>query len=531
MSAVSKKRIEAVTKVSAVSMRVEEFLASAEQSLVRGDFVRAISQAQEAVQRAPDNAKAWRLLGAAMSAVGRRTEAVAALERAVAISPGDAIIQNSLGAALVAEGQRARAIDAFERATQLAPDLIQAWQNLASLLAIDNRPEESLVAIDHALERAPRVFAARIHRGAMLLALGREDESNAEYREVLRDNPAAVGAWLGLAGLKSQHFSSEDVEQLQRLRRDAALHERDRYALGFVLAQALDDHGRYADAFAVLDEANAGVRRILPWDAATASKEVDVILAAFEVPAPASSAQAGSEVIFIASLPRAGSTLIEQILASHAQVEGAGELDDLDAVIEAESRRRGSAFATWAPQISDADWCRLGRDYLARTARWRERKPWFTDKSLANWRYVGAVRRMLPGARIVLCSRDPLETALSCYRQNFGGAAQAWSYDVASIVAYMHDFDRASRRWLLQYPQAVRLQAYESLVAQPEQEIRALLEFCGLPFDSACLQFHKTQRAVNTLSASQVRTPIRSDTARAARYGASLDALRAALRE
>ncbi|TLY53082.1 MAG: tetratricopeptide repeat protein [Gammaproteobacteria bacterium] len=508
-------------------------LQAVEQRLIRGDFAAALSTAQQLVQVAPDNAKAQRLLGAALAGLGRRAEALHAFERALARAPEDALIHNSLATILLAEGQRERALAAFRRATELAPDLAPAWYNLSLLQMIENRPEAALVAIDRVLALAPRLLPARVQRGSILLALGREDEAIAEYRRARDAHPDAVQPWLGLAGLKRNRFSPAEVERLGALNANPAIAERDRAALGFVLAQALDDQGRYAEAYAALDGANAGVRRHLPWDGAAHSTQVDAILGAFAQPAAVHAAvgdpQQGASVIFVVSLPRAGSTLIEQILASHPDVEGAGELDDLENVLVEESQRRGVPFARWASQASAEDWRRLGAEYLVRTARWRARKPYFTDKLPGNWRNIGAIRRMLPAARIVVCARDLIETALSCWRQHFGGSLQPWSYDLASIGAYLRDFERACAHWQHLEVGAMRVQSYEALLADPEGQTRALLAFCGLDWDPACLQFHRTQRNVTTLSASQVREPLRRDTARAAKYGSLLDPLRAAL--
>jgi len=506
-------------------------LASAEQCLIGGDHINALRFAQDALQQGPDNPKALRLLGAALSLEGRHDEAVAALERATKLAPQDALIRNGLGAALIAHGQRDRALVEFTLATQLAPDLLPAWHNVAVLLSAEHRFEESLAAIDQLLAQAPAVLSARIHRGVTLLALGREEEAIKEYRRARDEHPDAVQPWLGLAGLKRSRFSPAEVERLGALSVSPAIAERDRAALGFVLAQALDDQGRHAEAFATLDRANAGVRQHLPWHAAAHHKEVDAILAAFERPAdvPPADLQRGAEVIFVVSLPRAGSTLIEQILASHPEVEGAGELDDLESVLAGEGRRQGAALTQWAARANAADWRRLGEDYLARTARWRAHKSYFTDKLPGNWRNIGSIRCMLPAAHIVVCTRDPLETALSCWRQHFGASLQPWSYDIASIGAYMRDFDRASAHWRRLEAGAIRVQSYEALLADPEAQTRALLAYCGLTWDPACLQFHKTQRHVTTLSASQVREPLRRDTARAAKYGSLLDPLRAAL--
>jgi len=211
-------------------------------------------------------------------------------------------------------------------------------------------------------------------------------------------------------------------------------------------------------------------------------------------------------------------------------IDGAGELQDLPAVLHAESARRGREFPKWVADTKPADWRRLGVEYLQRTARWRERRPRFTDKSPDNWRFIGAVMHMLPGARVVICQRDPVETCLACFRQMFVRGGQAFSYDLDDLAAYWRDFDRAARHWQTTYPDRVHMQSFEALVAHPEAQIRALLEFCGLAFDPACLKFHETQRNVATASAAQVREPLRRNGARAPAYGALLSPLRAALR-
>jgi len=508
---------------------LEATLRAAEQCLVRGDVAEALRQATLATRQAPDDARGLRLLGAALARNGRQDDAIATLERALERAPDDALIHNSLGACLSASGDRPRAISAFRRATELAPDLVQSWQNLALLLFVEQRVAEALAAVDEVLARAPQLAGVRVHRGAMLLSLGRVEEAVAEYRRARDDNPNIVGPWLGLGGVKQYRFSDAEAESLRALHDDPRLGARDRAALAFVRGRILDDRGAYAEAFALFARANAAVRACVPWDAAAASAEVEATLDAFSGSATSSADGRGAEMIFVVSLPRSGSTLIEQMLASHPQIHGAGELVDLESILDAEGARRGVPFAQWATRATDADWQRLGDGYLQATAHWRAKKPFVTDKHPGNWRYVGAIRKMLPGARIVVCRRDPLETALSCYRQHFGGSTQAWSYDIASIAAYWRDFERASERWLLLHPASVRVARYEQLVADPRGEISALLEFCRLQFDPACLEFHKTRRDVSTMSASQVREPLRRDTARADRYGNLLDPLRAAL--
>jgi Sulfotransferase family len=234
-------------------------------------------------------------------------------------------------------------------------------------------------------------------------------------------------------------------------------------------------------------------------------------------------------VIFVVSLPRSGSTLTEQILASHPQVTGGGELQDMEKVIEEENQRHGVPLQQWARAATAADWDRMGKDYLQRTAHWRQKKPRFVDKMLANWRFAGAILAMLPDARIVVSRRDPLENTFSCYRQMFGDYGHVYSYDMQDVASYWHDFDRMCRRWVELYPDRVHNMVYEDLLADQEGKTRELLDFCGLEFDPACLRYYETERSVKTISSAQVREPLRRDTAKAPKYGALLDPLRAAL--
>jgi hypothetical protein len=282
-----------------------------------------------------------------------------------------------------------------------------------------------------------------------------------------------------------------------------------------------------AESLGALARAHAVAPLRQRWSATAHHALVDATLAAFDPPPNGADESIGREVIFIVGLPRSGSSLTEQILASHSQVEGGGELSDLPRVLTEESRRRNQPLQHWARAAQSDDWRRLGQRYLERTARRRSRRPRFTDKLPYNWLYIGAIRAMLPGAQIVVCRRDPLETCLSCYRQRLTN--NEYTRTFGDLAAFWHDFDRAVKHWRKLHAQRLHETVFEELVAEPEQRIRALLASCGLDFEHACLDFHKTQRDVHTPSAAQVRQPLRHDTARAARYGSLLDPLRAAL--
>lgn len=511
---------------SGLSAEVSRLLDQAGAHLDRRDAKSAAPLIAGALALAPDHPEVLRLAAVAAVLDGRADDAVAALRRALASQPNDALLHNNLGSALAAAGDSDGAIEAFRRASAIAPTLAAPWYNLGKTLKARGDSADADEALVRALALAPGHVSAHIVHGDNLKALGRIDEAAAAYRAAIARDPLAAHAWWGLANLKTVRFDAADVAALERAFSEHAGY--DRPALGFALAKAFEDQDRYADAFAVLETANALRRAQQPWDRARFEREVDAIVAAFSDIAPVTPDSFGREVIFVVSPPRSGSTLVEQIIAAHPDVEGAGELPDLSIVIDEESRRRGRPFPAWVAEADAADWHRLGERYLERTARWRARRPRFTDKSLLNVPYVGAAAAMLPGARFVDCRRDPLETALSCWRQWFA-QGQAWSYAIDDIGAFWRGHERLLALWHAHVPSALHTLVHETLVAEPEASVRELLDFCGLAFDPACLAFHRSERSVRTASAAQVRQPLRRDTGRADRYGALLDPLRRAL--
>lgn len=484
---------------------------------------------EAAVALAPNHPEVLRLRAVVAHMQKRFAEAIALLQRAIALRPGDALIHNNLGSALGENGDIEGALAEFRRSCELAPHIAGAWFNLGRALETQAYTREAEAALARCLQLEPTHIQARVLRGHALRVLGRIDEAAAEYRRALTIQPDFLAALNGLANLKTVQLEPDEVRTLGRLFARHDLGEEDRVQAGFALMGALEDQGRYREAFAVAACTNATKRRQLVWNAKVFSDKTSAVAAAFgTVPRSDADPGQGSEVIFVVSMPRSGSTLVEQILAAHPEVEGANELEVLPDLLVAESRRHGVDFPHWVGHATPADWDRLGKTYLEQTGRWRQSRPRFTDKALSNWLYAGAIRAMLPGARIVNCRRDPVETCLSCFRQAFA-RGHGYAYDMEELAAFWRDYDKLSRIWPERIPEAFHTLVYEELLADPEREIRRLLEFCGLPFDEACLRSHEIERSVRTASASQVREPLRRDTARALRYGELLAPLRRAL--
>jgi tetratricopeptide (TPR) repeat protein len=478
---------------------------------------------------APERFVALRAQAREQQRRGDLVATVLSLRSALRLRPDDAELSVELSDALRASGDMEGAIAVCLAATERAPTSKIAWYGLATVHAANACPDQAKSAYERALDCDPAFATARGALGDVLRNLGDLDAAVSCYRTCLTDRGYAPRAWFQLANIKIVPLSVDDVSALRRLHEDSSLSDSDRVFVGYALSKALEDQRLYRAAFPVLVATNRLARRRAEWDARAFSREVDAIDAAFAKPiATAADAHQGSEVIFLVSMPRSGSTLVEQILSAHPEVEGSGELPDLNDVLLDESKRRRRGFPDWVADASPTDWRRLGEDYLARTARWCGNAPRFTDKSLLNWPLVGAAAAMLPGARFIDCRRDPVETCLACFRQLFA-FGNFFSYDLDELAAYWRDYDRLSRAWRVRHPDRFFVHVYEDLLREPETQTRRLLAFLDLPFDPACLEFHRSSRAVRTFSAGQVRQPLQRDTARAHLYGSVLHPLRTAL--
>lgn len=481
---------------------------------------------------ASDCAEANRLMGVVAQMRGDHANAIRFLQQALSRNPNDAVTHMNLGTAQFEAGATDAGLASLRQACELAPGNASGWYNLGKALKLQVRYEEARDAFQQALSLDAAHVLARIGLADAQTGLGDIAQAAKNHREVLRRQPEQPHAWFSLSNLKTEAFSAADAVRLHRAFSRSQTPVEDRVMLGFALARAIEDQGDYAAAFAVLQQANAIKRRTVKWDSSAEHARVDAIMQAFSTPASAPlDSSLGREVIFIVSLPRSGSTLTEQILASHPQVEGANEITDLPQVIEDESKRRGKRFPHWVGDATPADWTRLGREYLARTERWRVQRPRFTDKNLVTWQLVGAIRRMLPAASVVNCHRDPLETCFACYRQLFSNGAH-FSYELADMAAQYNEYARLSRYWQAQYPQSIFDHSHDALLADPESRIRRLLGFCGLTFDPGCLSPHLSTRTVrSTASAAQVRQPLRVMAPNSDNYAAQLAPLKARLHE
>lgn len=494
----------------------------------KGDFKAAERALFVADFHAPAHAEVRRVTGMLYHRQGRLQEAATSFASALELCPDDPMILTQLGAVQADRLDVVNAIANLRRAAAVATDML-TWRNLGIEFERQGYSADALAAAENALALRPNDTVALLLRAQSRQAVGDAAGAAADYRALTLHNDAAAKGWFGLLDIKTIRIDANELLALERLAAKPSLADSDRMLLAFALGRAYEDASRHADAFAAFTRANGLARKGSRWEKATFSRHVDNVRAAFAAPHAQATPGLGSEVIFVVGLPRSGTTLIEQVLAAHPLVEGASELPYLNMVIFNETTHRKKPFPQWVAEATAGDWSRMGDIYLQMSARWRLAKPKSTDKLPENWVHAGAALTMMPGAKVIVLSRDPVETCWSCYKLLFAPGRVEFTYDLESLAAYWHDYDRMCAFWAERYPTQVRRQSYEAFLADPEGQTRELLEFCGLDFNPACLNYRDAQRGIRTASAAQVRQPLRHDTARSNRYAELLAPLRALL--
>jgi tetratricopeptide (TPR) repeat protein len=380
------------------------------------------------------------------------------------------------------------------------------------------------------LERAPRQPRVWLSYGHMLKTVGRQEEGINAYRKAIELNPTLGEAWFSLSNLKTVKFDEADIAAMQAALDQSGISDEDRFHLDFALGKAMHDAGRTDEAFAHFSEGNARRLKGQPYDRARTAAAVDSAIATFTREAFEERKGAGCQAldpIFIVGMPRAGSTLIEQILSSHSLVEGTSELPDLPVLA-----RRKPGYPQSALKLSPEKRVEVGEEYLKRTSvQRRTDKPYFIDKLPNNWMFVPFIQLVLPKAKIIDARRHPLGCCFSNFRQHFA-RGQPFTYDLTDVGRYYADYVRLMAHMDTILPGKVHRVIYERMVDDTETEIRALLDYCDLEFEPACLSFHETKRAVRTASSEQVRQPIYRDaTEEWQRYEGHLGPLKDALDE
>jgi tetratricopeptide (TPR) repeat protein len=486
-------------------------LAPAAEALYAGRLSEAEERLRAIILQRPRHVAAVRL----MAEVFRRGERLAPAEdllvQALALEPGDSGTRFALANILYRQQRAAEALVEIDILLAGKPREVVYLNLQAACFALLGRFDEAIEAYDRLLAMLPRQPKFWINRGHALRMVGRRVEAVAAYRRAIEIAPGLGEAYWSLADLKVAPMSAEDEAAMTLQLERADISAEDRVNLHFALGKTLEDRGDFAGAFANYQR-GGDVRRSDCFDPRPA--EIDMMNRTRRVFTPEFLGEregagcAAEDPIFIVGLPRSGSTLVEQILASHSLVEGTMELPDIGHLT---SRLGGEGVPEYPEGLAALDpsaFRRLGETYLERTrVQRRLGRTYFIDKMPNNFRHVGFIHLILPRARIIDIRRHPMASGFAAFKQHFG-QGHAYSYDLAEVGRYYRDYVELMAHYDAVLPGRVCRVIYEDLVENTEDEIRRLLDHCGLAFEESCLKFHENDRAVRTVSSEQVRRPI-----------------------
>jgi tetratricopeptide (TPR) repeat protein len=389
-----------------------------------------------------------------------------------------------------------------------------AWRKLKAAILLHLLEHAGAAAIyEELLREAPNDAGLHASLGHCLRIMGRRDDSIAAYRRAIALAPQAGEAYWNLANLKTYHITDDELEAMRAELAMPELGDEERTHFHFAIGKALEDREAFEESFAHYADGNRIRRQNVSWDADQFSEYVNRCKNVFTQEFFDARAGFGAEAadpVFVVGLPRSGSTLVEQILASHSAVEGTTELPQIKYLAAALARRQAdpSAWPEGVADLVEAESRELGREYIERTRAYRKLgKPLFIDKTPNNFEQLGLIFLMLPRARVVDVRRQPMACGLSIYKHLFA-RGQAFSYSLEEIGRYYRDYRLLMEHFDAVLGARIHRVSYEALVQDPELETRRLLEYCRLPFEEACLRFHENPRSVSTPSSEQVRSPI-----------------------
>jgi len=466
------------------------------------------------LSRHPHHPEAMRLLAAIGERLHIYDDAEFLLESALEFEPSFDLARMDYVKILHKRQKFQRAWEEAEKLRARLPGNLAAELAYANQCSAVGRYDEALQVLDDLLDRAPNPANVQMLRGHSLKTVGRHEQAVAAYRQAARERPELGDAWWSLANMKTFRFSDEEIRRMTAIERAEQLARTDRYHLCFALGKAHEDRDEFEQAFTFYQRGNALKKEQLRYSAERMHEDFERQKQFFTPERVARFAGLGAsdpDPVFIVGLPRAGSTLIEQILASHSQVDGTLELPNILAIVHRLNGRlqRGSEprYPGVLDQFPAERFAELGTQYIDETRIHRHGAPFFTDKMPNNFRHIGLIKSILPNARIIDARRKAMACCFSGFKQLFA-EGQEFSYSLIDIGRYYRDYVELMDHWRDQYPDSILQVDYEAVVGDLEGQVKRMLGFLGLPFESACVEYHRTQRSVRTASSEQVRQPI-----------------------
>lgn len=505
-------------------------VADAIMQIQQGSSDEGVELLRKVLKAQPENVDAMRYLAAAyLKSKMHLGDAEALLRRASQLAPNYVEVLMLLGSALLDRHKFKDAATAFNKVIKLQPKNDSAWAGLGQAFARADQTEQAAEAFARAIELNAKVPMVQMSQGHILKTLGKQEEALGHYRQAIQLKPDFGEVYWSMANLKIFKFEDTEVAAMEEQLQNPNLKESPDAHFRFALGKAYEDKQDYDKAWHYYDTGNKKQRMLVQHDPMEVEMQQGRIIDTFSeefLRANEGHGYDAHDPIFIVGLPRSGSTLVEQILASHSQVEGTAELPFLGKLASSIGRFRpdGVKFPMSVKDLRKQDWDAYGKQYIEESRAHRfDKTPFFTDKLPNNFSFIGLVHLILPNAKIINARRHPVDCCLGNYKQLWG-KGQHFTYDVYELGDYYKQYHKMMKHWHSVLPGKVLDVHYEDTVLDLEGQVRKILEHCGLPFEEQCLRYYETDRAIRTASSEQVRQPIyKGALGRWRRYEAHLD--------
>ncbi|MEP2102385.1 MAG: sulfotransferase [Parasphingorhabdus sp.] len=482
--------------------------------LHEGKLIKAENACRHFLQKNPKNVEGMRLLADIGARLGILEDADFLLESAIEFEPDNIQVRIDYIQILRKRQKFAEALQQSEALYQRDPEN-PVFQSLFAIESMQTGDyQHALDLFDKVLQKLPGDPVTLTSRGHALKTFGRHEEAVLSYQKSFESDPGYGDAYYGLANLKTYHFRDEELSLMESQEQGNQLSYQNRIHICFALGKAYEDRKDYDTSFGYYQRGNELKRVQSRYDADQMTAELNSQIKACTPALFEQQSGKGHDApdpIFILGLPRAGSTLLEQILASHSQIDGTLELPNILSLAHRLRRRKQASNDSLYPDnlqdLDAAQLCDMGQEFIDSTRIHRQAAPYFIDKMPNNFRHIGLIKLILPNAKIIDARREPMACCFSGFKQLFA-EGQEFTYGLNEVGRYYSDYVRLMDHWEMVLPGAVLRVQHEDVLDDLEGQVRRMLDYLGLPFEQACIDFYKTKRAVRTASSEQVRQPI-----------------------
>lgn len=485
----------------------------AEQAFAEADFRTADNVCRRLLQLVPNEVRTLRLLARIARQFRHYEFSTATLARCIETRPGDAALGLDYVRSLLGSRMYREALEQCRKVIDLAPATIETYEIQAEILYNLGKYEEAIAIYRELSELPERRVLNLLHLGKMLKTVGRAADAMDCYQNAIAEDASLGQAWWELADLKIYRFSADEITTLRRLAGSADITPMNKLLVQFALGKALEDAGQYAESFENYRSANSAYARIQPYRYVSQNTRFKSVFTAQYFSARKAFGSDSAAAIFVVGLPRSGSTLVEQILSSHSQVDATSELDEITSIARGLSdpgQPEQQQYPLSMEKLSAGETRDLANRYLEYVRQYRQQAPYFLDKAPRNFQHIGLIKTLFPNAKIIDIRRNPMASGWSVYKQFFADSF-LFSYDLETIGNYYADYLELMNHWHAVLPDQILTVSYEDLVEDLPATTRRMLDYCGLAFEDACLDFHNNRRAIATPSSEQVRRPVYTD--------------------